>query len=133
MVIFAGHGHICRTSQFTAARCNKIFIKFCTVRTENIVVSGRACFSWIKCFFNAKNMLLPLVAFFQSGVILYQSPNFLLLRSPGIDSASLCSLASRYDNPISTRFLAPMDCSKIPVTGCSGSKCTTALYVTIFR
>ncbi len=34
--------------------------------------------------------------------------------SPGIDSDSLCSLAGRYDNPIITRFLAPMDCSKIP-------------------
>jgi hypothetical protein len=33
----------------------------------------------------------------------------------GIDSASLCRLAGRYDNPIPTRFLAPIDCSKIPV------------------
>ncbi len=32
----------------------------------------------------------------------------------GIDSASLSSLAGRYDNPIPTRFLAPIDCSKIP-------------------
>ncbi len=32
----------------------------------------------------------------------------------GVDSASLCSLAVRYDNPITTRFLAPIDCSKIP-------------------
>ncbi len=39
---------------------------------------------------------------------------FKLLWSPGIDSASLCSLAGRYDNPIPTRFLAPKDCSKIP-------------------
>jgi hypothetical protein len=38
---------------------------------------------------------------------------FKLLRSPEIDSASLCSLAGRYDNPIPTRFLAP-ECSKIP-------------------
>ncbi len=30
-----------------------------------------------------------------------------------IDSASLCSLAGRYDNPIPIRFLAPIDCSKI--------------------
>jgi hypothetical protein len=29
-------------------------------------------------------------------------------------SASLCSLAGRYGNPISTRFLAPIDCLKIP-------------------
>ncbi len=44
---------------------------------------------------------------------------FKLLGSPGIeskgnDSASLCSLAGRYDNPIPTQFLAPIDCSKIP-------------------
>jgi hypothetical protein len=31
-----------------------------------------------------------------------------------IDSASLCSLASRYDNLIPIRFLAPIDWSKIP-------------------
>jgi hypothetical protein len=35
-------------------------------------------------------------------------------RFQGNDSASLCSLAGRYDNPIPTRFLAPIDCSKIP-------------------
>jgi hypothetical protein len=34
----------------------------------------------------------------------------------GINSAILCSLAGRYDNPIPTRFLyvVPIDCSKIP-------------------
>ncbi len=32
----------------------------------------------------------------------------------GINSASLCSLAGRYDNPIPTRFLAAIDCLKIP-------------------
>ncbi len=32
----------------------------------------------------------------------------------GIDSASLCSLAGRNDNPIPSRFLALIDCSKIP-------------------
>jgi hypothetical protein len=31
-----------------------------------------------------------------------------------MNSASLCSLAVRYDNPIPTRFLAPIDCLKIP-------------------
>ncbi len=35
-------------------------------------------------------------------------------RSPGIDSASLCSLAGRYNNSFPTLFLAPIDCSKIP-------------------
>jgi hypothetical protein len=32
----------------------------------------------------------------------------------GTNSARLCSLAGRYDNPIPTRFLAPIDCLKIP-------------------
>ncbi len=35
-------------------------------------------------------------------------------RFQGKNSASLCSLAGRYDNPIPTQFLAPIDCSKIP-------------------
>jgi hypothetical protein len=39
---------------------------------------------------------------------------FKLLRSPGIDSARLCSLAGRYDKHIPPRFLAHIDCSIIP-------------------
>jgi hypothetical protein len=35
-------------------------------------------------------------------------------RFQGMNSASLCRLAGRYDNPIPTRFLAPIDCLKIP-------------------
>jgi hypothetical protein len=35
-------------------------------------------------------------------------------RFQGMNSACLCSLAGRYDNPITTRFLAPLDCLKIP-------------------
>ena len=35
-------------------------------------------------------------------------------RFQGVNSASLCSLSGRYDNPIPTRFLAPIDCLKIP-------------------
>ncbi len=35
-------------------------------------------------------------------------------RFQGIDSASLCSLADWYDKPNPTRFLAPIECSKIP-------------------
>jgi hypothetical protein len=31
-----------------------------------------------------------------------------------MNSASLCSLAGRYDNPIPTWFLAPTDCLKNP-------------------
>ncbi len=38
---------------------------------------------------------------------------FKLLRSPGIDSTSRCSLAGLYDNPIPTRFLAPTKCLKL--------------------
>ncbi len=39
-------------------------------------------------------------------------------RFQGIDFASLCNPASRYDNPIPTRFLVPIDCSKIPALYC---------------
>jgi hypothetical protein len=39
---------------------------------------------------------------------------FKLLWIPGIDSGNLRSLAGLYNNPIPTRFLAPIDCSKIP-------------------
>ncbi len=35
-------------------------------------------------------------------------------RFQGMNSASLCSLAGRYDNPIPTRCLAPIYCLKIP-------------------
>jgi hypothetical protein len=41
---------------------------------------------------------------------------FKLLRNPGIDSKKpIHSLAGRYDNPIPSRFLGPIDCFKIPV------------------
>jgi len=46
-------------------------------------------------------------------------PEFLTFKEPknrfqGTNSARLCSLAGRYDNPIPTRFLAPIECLKIP-------------------
>ena len=46
-------------------------------------------------------------------------PEFLTFKEPknrfqGTNSARLCSLAGRYDNPIPTRFLAPIDFLKIP-------------------
>ncbi len=53
-------------------------------------------------------------------------PTFKLLRSLGIDSASLCCLAGRYDNPIPTRFLATIDCSKIPA---QGPVCRPAFFI----
>ncbi len=48
-----------------------------------------------------------------------RSRTFKLLRRLGIDLRNgfrqpMYSLACRYDNPIPTRFLAPLDCSKIP-------------------
>jgi hypothetical protein len=47
------------------------------------------------------------------------APEFLNFKEPknrfqGTNFVSLCSLAVRYDNPIPTRFLAPIDCLKIP-------------------
>jgi hypothetical protein len=35
-----------------------------------------------------------------------------------MNSASLCSLSGRYDNPIPTLFLAPIDCLKNPTLAC---------------
>jgi hypothetical protein len=52
--------------------------------------------------------------------VTYTEPVFLNIYGPrnrfqGLNSASLCcSLAGRYDNPIPTRCLAPIDCLKIP-------------------
>jgi hypothetical protein len=60
-----------------------------------------------------------------------QSPYFYTFMEPrnrllGMNSASLCSLAGRYDNPIPPQFLAPIDCLKIPALNSvfsSGAKC----------
>jgi hypothetical protein len=35
-------------------------------------------------------------------------------RIQGTNSARLCSMAGRYDNPIPARLLAPMECLKVP-------------------
>jgi hypothetical protein len=43
----------------------------------------------------------------------YTEPEFLNLIQR-TNSAKLCSLAGRYDNPIPTQFLASIDCLKIP-------------------
>jgi hypothetical protein len=48
------------------------------------------------------------------------SPNFQTFKEPrnrfqGINSASLWSLAGRYDNPIPNRFLAPIKCLKFRI------------------
>ncbi len=51
--------------------------------------------------------------------IIKRTPNFYTFKesknwSQGTNSVRQCSLAGRYDNPIPTRFLAPIDCLKIP-------------------
>jgi hypothetical protein len=40
-----------------------------------------------------------------------------------MNSASLCSMAGRYNNPIPPRFLAPIDCLKIPAQGSILASC----------
>ncbi len=52
-------------------------------------------------------------------VISDQSPNFQTFQEPknrfqGTNSTRLHSLVGQYDNPVPTRFLAPVDCIKIP-------------------
>ncbi len=47
----------------------------------------------------------------------HSEPKFLTFKGPKNrfqDSARLCSLAGRYDNPLTTRFLDIIDCLKIP-------------------
>ncbi len=48
---------------------------------------------------------------------------------PRNNSASLCSLSGRYDNPIPTPFLAPIDCLKIPALVWFGQKSLLHPYV----
>jgi hypothetical protein len=66
--------------------------------------------------------IFPSVTWWTSGLsficrlIITSCSEAVYLRSPGIESDCLCtycSLAGRYDNPIPTRFLAPIDCSKL--------------------
>ncbi len=53
-------------------------------------------------------------------------------RLPEINFASLCSLAGRYDNSIPTRFLAPIDCSKIPELFLSRETTSTFFKFSLF-
>jgi hypothetical protein len=82
---------------------------FCPVRAEQ----GQNVF----CFLSSLPLLTPATA---AVFCSYLSQYFLTFMEPrnrfqGMNSASLSSLAGRYDNPIPTRFLAPIDCLKIPV------------------
>jgi hypothetical protein len=52
-------------------------------------------------------------------------------RIPGIDSGSLCNLAGRYDNPISTRFLASIECSKNPTQNSLDAPYGTSIRILI--
>jgi hypothetical protein len=54
-------------------------------------------------------------------------PEYLTFKEPknrfqGTNFARPCSLAGRYDHLIPTRFLAPIDCLKIPAQVCCGSQ-----------
>jgi hypothetical protein len=65
-----------------------------------------------------------------------QSPNFLTYKEPknqfqGTNSASLWNLVGRYDNLIPTRFLAPIDCLKIPALVVSLSPSFWALFLLV--
>jgi hypothetical protein len=69
-----------------------------------------------------------------------QSPNICIFKEPknllqGINSASICRLAGRYDNPIPTRFLAPVNFLKIPAqyTVCERKRCCTSLLFLVKR
>jgi hypothetical protein len=53
-------------------------------------------------------------SFRQTRVRIFLTFKELKNRFHGTISARLCSLAGRYDNPIPTRFFAPIDCLKSP-------------------
>jgi hypothetical protein len=60
------------------------------------------------------------------------SKYFLALPNPILyetEQSPLCSMAGRYDNPIPTRFLAPIDCLKIPAQ----ISCYKAFYYGIYK
>ncbi len=40
----------------------------------------------------------------------------------------ICSLAGRYDNPILTRFLSPIECTKIPAQAYAGNAIRVGLF-----
>ena len=56
-----------------------------------------------------EKLVSPLQTMANSHILQSMSPRI----DQGINSASLCSLAGRYDNTIPTRFLAPTDCLKV--------------------
>ncbi len=93
-------------------------------------VTKRCCLSWLtnsvlvnepKCGGGVLRGLSQWVQLYTGTQINFGilSPYFLMFMGPrnwfqGMNSASLCSLAGQYDNPIPPRFLAPIDFLKIP-------------------
>jgi hypothetical protein len=87
-----------------------------------MVVGGpECCHQYNKChglaiiltYLAGANLFLP-----QSPYYLPSKPEILTFNEPknrfqGTYAARLCSMAGRYDNPIPTRFLAPIDCLTI--------------------
>ncbi len=66
------------------------------------------------------------------------SPNFWTSKEPknqfqGTNSARLCSLAGRYDNPVSTRFLVHTDCWQIPAQLFWSMRINQRVYWMIYR
>jgi hypothetical protein len=69
--------------------------------------------------FTVRDRSSCIFAWAEGGRTAAQSPYFLTFMEPrnrfqGMNSASLCSLAGRHDNPIPPRFLAHIDSLKIP-------------------
>jgi hypothetical protein len=54
-------------------------------------------------------------------------------RFQGMNSASLCSLAGRYDNPIPPWFLAHIDCLKIPALNPHYENGFKSVFLLIFK
>ncbi len=80
--------------------------------------SSKVLVKYLKTFIFLNNYSIS----FKTPTILYvvctSETVFLNFKEPrnrfqGIDADSLCSMAGRYDNPIQTRLLVPIDCSKI--------------------
>ncbi len=98
----SGSGTIPRTNGSGSGRPKNMWIRWIRIRIRNT--------AYVQCSGS--------VTFWDGSKSRYG--NFKLSRSPGIDSkeskppAYLAWRAVLYGNPIPTRFLAPIDCSKIP-------------------
>ncbi len=105
----------------------KIYIWFCHYATEACIFlksyfyrGAKYIFFWAQIFSQlAGKSWNELATLFVHGTVcIVQSPYFETFLEPrnrfqGMNSASLCILAGRYDNPFPTRFLAPIDRARI--------------------